>query len=260
MIIQQNTIRFFFILFLTVASAKANILTSKPSGPINDFAGVLSSEASNALIALCNNVNKKTGVALVLATFSSLEGEEIDDITNKLYEKWGIGQKGRDEGVLVFLAMKERKIRIETGYGSEGYVTDLLASRIRQQATAEYLSKNRWDEGITSIFHSLTQLVAKEKGVPFQELVSKDQYIPLTRTTRHQRSTNPLLFLFIFIIIIFLLGTRTGRSMLPWILLFSLGGRRSGFGGGGFGGGFGGGGFGGFGGGMRGGGGSSGSF
>ena len=224
MIIQRQTFKLFIIFLFILASAIANILTSKPSGPINDFAGILSSEASNSLIALCNNVNKMTGVALVLATFPSLEGEEIDDITNKLYEKWGIGQKGKDEGVLVLLAMKERKIRIETGYGSEGYITDLLASRIRQKATVEYLSKNRWDEGITSIFHSLTQLVAKEKGIPFQELVSKDQYIPLTRTTQHRRSTNPLRFIFIFIIILFLLGTRTGRSMLPWILLFSMGG------------------------------------
>lgn len=260
MIIPKHTLRFFFILFLTIASVKANILTSKPSGPINDFAGILSAETKNSLIGLSNNVNKRTGVALVLATFSSLEGEEIDDITNKLYEKWGIGQKGKDEGVLVLLAMQERKIRIETGYGSEGYVTDLLASRIRRKATAEYLSKNQWDQGITSIFHTLTQLIANEKGIPFQELVPKDQYIPLTGTTRHRRSTSPLRFLFIFIIIIFLLGTRTGRAMLPWIILFSMGGRRSGFGGGGFGGGFGGGGFGGFGGGMSGGGGSSGGF
>ena len=261
MIKRKHTYLSPLICLLTVLCINASILTSKPDGHINDFAGILSSETKDSLNDLCTNVEVRTGVALVLATFNSLEGEEIDDITNKLYETWGMGQKGKDEGVLVLLAMNERKIRIETGYGSEGYITDLMASRIRQSATDEYLSKNKWDPGITSIFHSLAQLVAKEKGIPFEEFVSQEHYIPLTRTTHHQRSTNPLRFLFIFIVIIFLLGTRTGRSMLPWILLFSMGGRRSGFGGGGFGGGFGGsGGFGGFGGGMSGGGGSSGSF
>lgn len=249
-----------FILLLIIVTAKPDILASKPSGPINDFADVLSPRTKNTLSNLSYRVEKRTGVALIVATYPSLEGGEIDDLTNRLYEKWGIGQKGKDEGVLILLAMKERKIRIETGYGSEGYITDLIASRIRRQATVEYLSNNRFDEGITSLFHSLTQLVAKEKGIPFQELVSDDQYIPLTRSTHRQRSNNPLRFLFILIVIIFLLGTRTGRSMLPWIILFSMGGRRSHFGSGGFGGGFGGGGFGGFGGGMSGGGGSSGSF
>ena len=258
---QRNySIKILFVLLVILISVNADILSYKPSGAVNDFAQVLSPQVKASLERLCVNVYNKTGVALVLSTFPSLEGEDVDGITNKLYEKWGIGKKGKDEGVLVFLAMKERKIRIETGYGVEGYITDLLATQIRQKATAEFLSRDQYDKGIVLIFSSLTQLIANEKGIPFQEMAPQGQYTPQPGTTRQRPSNNPFRFLFIFIIIIFLLGTRSGRAMLPWILLMSMGGRRSSFGGGGFGGGFGGGGFGGFGGGMSGGGGSSGGF
>jgi uncharacterized protein len=251
----------FLIPALVIIPAHADILSSKPSGPVNDFAKIVSPQTWRSLDNVCKNVLKKTGVALVLATYASLEGEEIDEVTNTLYEKWGIGQKGKDEGVLVLLAVKERKIRIETGYGVEGYITDLVASRIRQEATAKYLSRSRWDKGITLIFHSLTQLVATEKGVAIEELITEGEVMEVTDSSQQGSSSNPLRFLFILIAAVFLLGTRSGRSMLTWLLLFSMGGRKSHYGGGGFGGGFGGsGGFGGFGGGMSGGGGSSGSF
>ena len=131
---QRNySIKILSILLLIIVSVEADILSSKPSGAVNDFARILSPQVKTSLEMLSRNVYNKTGVTLALAAFPSLEGENIDDITNKLYERWGIGQKGKDEGVLVFLAMKERKIRIETGYGVEGYITDLLASQIRQQ-------------------------------------------------------------------------------------------------------------------------------
>lgn len=238
-------------------SVSADILNRKPSGPINDFAGILTAPAKSTLTQLSNNVYNKTGVALVLATFPSLEGDEIDGITNRLYENWGIGTKGKDEGVLVLLAMEERKIRIETGYGVEGYITDLKASQIRIGATDQYLSNNQFDKGISAIFSSLTQLIAQEKGVSFESLLPSGHQIAPVRIQQRRRA-NPLQGILFLLVIIFLLGTRSGRAMLPWLLLASMsGGRRSSFGGGGFGGGFSGSGFGG---GMSGGGGSSGSF
>lgn len=254
-----NTSKFFLCALLFLLTADADILSSKPSGPVNDFAGILSQKTKNDLMRLSTSVYNKTGVALVLATVSSLDGGEIDDITNKLYEKWGVGKKGADEGVLILLAMKERKIRIETGYGVEGYITDLQSTQIRQNATTRFFSKNQWDNGIEFMFISLTELIAQEKKVPAETLLSDNRSRAPVRTVQRRRKASPLQMLFVFILIIFLLGTRTGRAMLPWILLALMsGGRRSSFGGGGFGGGFSSGG--GFGGGMSGGGGSSGGF
>ncbi len=251
--------KFFLCTLLFLLTADADILLSKPAGPVNDFAGILSQKTKNDLIRLSSSVYNKTGVALVLATVPSLDGDEIDDLTNKLYEKWGIGKKGVDEGVLILLAMKERKIRIETGYGVEGYITDLQATRIRQNATTQYLARNQWDNGIAFMFISLIELIAQEKKVPPETLLSNNRSRAPVRTAQRRQKASPLQVIFVFILIIFLLGTRTGRAMLPWILLALMSGsRRSSFGGGGFGGGFSGGG--GFGGGMSGGGGSSGGF
>ncbi len=248
-----------FIPMLVIYTCADILSTPTPNTAINDYAKILSSETIRTLEQLSRNVYQKTGVALVLATFPSLEGGTIDDITNKLYEKWGIGKKGSDEGVLVCLAMKERKIRIETGYGVEGYITDLLASQIRRNVTARYLSKNQWDQGLSLVMYSLTQLIAQEKRISFEGLLPEGQSAAQIRRHQTKRRVNPLQGIFVFLIILFLLGTRTGRAMLPWILLALMSGsRRSNFGGGGFGGGFGD--SGGFGGGMSGGGGSSGGF
>lgn len=238
-----------------------DILALKPSGAINDFANLLSPETKRNLEQLSINVWKKAEVALVMVTIPSLEGNSIDGITNRLYEKWGIGKKGKDEGVLVLLALKERKIRIETGYGIEGYITDLKANTIRITATERFLSKDNWNDGLSFIFGSFVKLIAKEKNIPIEDLLSVNQHYGNYRRDSRQR-INPLQFLFFIVILLILLGTRTGRSMLPWILLGLLGSsRRTYSGGGGFGGGFGSsGGFGGFGGGMSGGGGSSGGF
>lgn len=249
------------MLVMFIVSTSANILDSKPSGAINDFANILSPNTKALLEQLCIRVHEKTGVAMVCATFSSLEENDIDDITNRLYQKWGIGKKGSDEGVLVLLAMKERKIRIETGYGVEGYITDYKATAIRREATDQYLSQNRFDQGLTQIFYSLTNLIAEEKQVTLETLIPGNLSAAPVRVARQEpgQSLNPLQVLFLILIILFLLGSRTGRTILFWFLLSSLSGRR-GSGGGGFGGGFSGGGFGGFGGGMSGGGGSSGGF
>ncbi len=255
--VKTNCLIFLLILFGITISVSGSILKSEPTGPINDFAGFLNARTNASLDLLCNSVFKKTGVAMVLATAASLEGNDVDDMANRLYEAWGIGKKGVDEGVLVLLAMKERKIRIEVGYGSEGYITDLMASQIRQNATNRYLAQNRWDEGITLIFLSLTQLIAKEKGYTMEELVPSSHRMAVSPKQVESRPFGFVRGLFFILFILFLLGTPMGRAMLPWLLLSAMSGsRRSSFGGGGFGGG----GFGGFGGGMSGGGGSSGSF
>jgi len=234
----------------------------RPATAVNDYANILSEQARLSLEQLCVSVYEKTGVAFVLAIVASLDGDDIDNAANRLYEKWGIGSHTKDEGVLVLMAMQERKIRIETGYGVEGYITDLKAAQIRRKATDEYLSKSQWDTGLHLIFYSLTELVALEKGIEVQQLIPGERQIPYTVEYDKNSTFSPLKFVFILLLIAFLLGTRVGRTLLFWMLLNSMTGsrRHTHSGGGGFGGGFGGGGFGGFGGGRSGGGGSSGGF
>lgn len=249
-----------FLLLLLVlvsfSSAQKNELWSlKPEGAINDRASILSSGVKQELSFLSVDVFKKTGVKIVFLSLDSLYGNSIDLVASEIYEKWGIGAKGKDEGLLVLISMKERKIRLETGYGSEEYLTDLICDRIRKEATVKYLSKGFWDDGVSLIFLKAVQIISEEKNISFSNF--SNQFANHYSQPEKKQETSlfgKLLFLLAFFFLIF---TRSGRALLPWILLFLLSNGRSSYRSSGFGGGFGGGGFGG---GMSGGGGSSGSF
>ena len=241
-------------------AAETPLLQRRPSGAINDFAGVLNPSTRRSLENFATALHRHTGVALVLATVRQLEDHDIDETANLLYEEWGIGTEEKDEGVLVLLAVNDRRFRIETGYGVEGYITDLRASRIIRDVTP-LLQRNRRDEGLGRIMVSLGKLVAAEHDMALDSIVRHSSV--QGRRSRPEASRGRSLFGVIgtILLVMFMLGTPMGRRMLPWLLLFALSsGGRSRYSGGGFGGGFGGGGFGGFGGGMSGGGGASGSF
>ena len=165
---------------------------------------------------------------------------------NGLYKEWGIGKKGEDKGVLIFLTVKERKIRIETGYGVEGILPDGLVGEILDKYTLPFLKEGNYGKGLYNAMYACSSYIAKDANVQLS-----GSPIPYRTNVRvQQKGINLFGLIFFLIVAALLLGTRTGRSMLPWILLMFMGGGRGG-GGGGFGGGFGG-----FGGGMSGGGGA----
>ena len=212
---------------------------------------------------LAEELLQKAGTAVVVATVQTVGDSDPETYANELYENWGIGKKGEDKGVLIFLALQERRVRIETGYGVEGILPDGLVGSILDEYVVPYLKQNDYGKGLLNGMLAVGQIIAKDAGVTLG-----DGYAPVkTRNQSGPRKSSGYslvdyllmtLFFFLTVIVPFLLITemmrRFGRS----------GGRSgtgfggSGFGGGGFGGsgGFGGG-FGGFGGGSSGGGGAS---
>jgi uncharacterized protein len=248
-------------IFLIVACAQGALLEQKPIGAVNDFAGILSRNARDSLAAVSESLFKKIGVVLVVVTTPTLEGYAIEEMANKLFEKWGIGKKGTDEGVLVLLAVEERSVRIETGYGAERYLTDVQSKRIIRDAAASYLSNNQWGAGVGLIVAEVAALSAEAHAIPLQEIAGVKEGVP-SASTRRVSPPNGLSVILFVALLIFLCSTRIGRSILFMLIVSSLfSGNRSGYRTSGFGGGFGrSGGFGGFGGGMSGGGGASGRF
>lgn len=229
----------------------------KPQGLVNDFAGVIPQEYEQTLVALTGELLQKTGIPVVVVTMADIGGAEYNDYANRLYSAWGIGKKGEDKGVLVFVTIKERKMRIETGYGVEGILPDGLVGEIRDRYMIPYFKENRFGEGLLNGVRALSQVMAKDAGVT---LTGQAPVRAAPKKRGSGVSFLPLLFLIVFFI---LAARRRGGGWLLF-LPFLLGGGRS-YGprhGGGFGGSFGGfsGGFGGFGGGMSGGGGAGGSF
>jgi len=237
----------------------------KPTGYVNDFSNTLDASSKQTLEAYCANLERVTGVQMAIVLVPTLDGEPIEDAANRLYREWGIGKKGKDEGILIMLAVKDRKSRAEIGYGVEPIINDGAAGGILRQIRP-ILQQGNYGGALLAAAEQMGTTIAQSKGV---ELGGPE---PLRRTGRMVRRPSipfPLILLGLFFLL-WLMGRGgrggSGTGFLTGMLLGNMMGGRSGWGGGGFGGydggggGGGGGGFGGFGGGDSGGGGASGGW
>jgi uncharacterized protein len=207
-----------------------------PRGAVNDFAHVIDSVNAARMEALAREVLQKTGTAVVVATVDTVsENEDYTLYANGLYKAWGIGKKGEDKGILIFLAVKERKIRIETGYGVEGILPDGLVGEILDNYVTPLLKEGNYGKALYNGMYACSFYIAKDANVQLSGSPAPYR----TRALTEKKGINIFGIIFFLIVAALLLGTRTGRSMLPWILLLLLSGSRGG-GGGGFSGGFGG--------------------
>jgi len=212
----------------------------QPRGYVNDYAGILSPEVKDLISSYALELDKKTGAQLAVVVVKSLEGLTIEDYAWQLFEKWGIGKKGEDLGVLLLVAPNERKVRIEVGYGFEGKITDGIAGDIIREMIP-YFKGGDYNRGILYGAGKLLNLMAEELGVKLSgNIVVKE------------RKKSNLLGNLIYLIFLFLFFG--GRFFLFPLFFGGFGGGYWSGGGGGFGG------FGGFGGGLSGGGGASGSW
>jgi uncharacterized protein len=227
----------------------------RPTGAVNDFANVIPQEQRAVMDSLAREVLQKTGTAVVVATVPTVGDRVVDDYATRLYESWGIGKKGEDKGVLILLALKERRVRIETGYGVEGILPDGVVGEIIRVHVIPQLKQGDYGRGLLNAMTAVSDVIARNAGVT---LTGRPQIQPAQ--PKGGAPVSPLTLILLAIVVMLMLITRTGRQIMALLILSSFGGGR-GYGGGSSGG-FGGfsGGFGGFGGGMSGGGGASGDF
>ena len=248
----------FLLSLITISAARAERPFPKPKGLVNDFANVIPPAYKQKIAAVTRGLLQKTGIPVVVVTMPDIGGAEYNDYANRLYKAWGIGKKGEDKGVLIFVTVKERKMRIETGYGVEGILPDGLVGEIRDRYMTPYLKQNKFGEGLFAGASAVAQVIAKASGIELAGQIPK-------KAVKKQAGFSffPII---IILIIIMLISKRRGGSWFFFLpLLFGLsggGGHGSRYSSGGPGGSFGsfGGGFGGFGGGMSGGGGAGGGF
>lgn len=249
------------------SAAAADRAFPAPVGYVNDFADVMDQASADSITALATELREKSGAEMAVVTLPDLGGETIDPVAEALFRQWGIGRKGQDDGVLILLAVAERRVRIETGYGLEGPLPDGRCGAIIRRVMAPALASGRYGEGLLAGARSVAGAIAAERGVAITGSTE-----PPSVVRRGREAPAWVLFvLFLVFLLVFLGISRFARALLhgprgdwsgrgwndPW------GGFGGGWGGmGGFGGGRGGGGggFGGFGGGRSGGGGASGGF
>ena len=246
---------FLFLLGVCGAEASDQLLERlQPRGYVSDYANAIPAKEEREIGGIAAELERKTGAEIAVVTLSSLEGGEIDDFANRLFEKWGVGRKGEDNGLMFLAAMQERKMRIEVGYGLEGAIPDAVAGRVRRDVITPHFQSGQPGQGILLGVAALAQEVAEEYGV---ELSGATPYRRRAADAMPNRRRNPILPL---LFLIFFIPFAIRHPFLAMLLLSGGrggGSRSGGFGGGGGGGGFGGGGFGG---GLSGGGGSSGGW
>jgi uncharacterized protein len=253
--------RALLVLYTVSASLFALDLKSlKPQGYVSDFANVLTPQSRAQLEAYAGQIEQATGVQMALVTLPSLDGEPIEDVTNSLYRQWGVGKKGKDEGIMLLLAVQDHRDRVEVGYGLEPILPDGFDGSILR-GIAPLLKQGAYGQAMISGAVQIGSAVERAKGV-----TPDSSERPRARVARGRPGLPwPLILIGIVVLLFLMRGGGSGGGFLAGMLLGNLlgGGRGggSGWGGGGFGGGGGGGGgFGGFGGGDSGGGGASGSW
>lgn len=119
-----------------------------PTGHVNDFADVLTVEEERALESTLSAFEQETSHEVAVAVIPSLEGDDIESYTNTLFREWGIGKAEENDGVLLLVAIEDRKMRIEVGYGLEGALTDTEAKRIIDKTIAPRFKASQYAAGI----------------------------------------------------------------------------------------------------------------
>lgn len=255
--------RFFTILIaalLIISSAttpsQAAADLPMPRHYVEDYANVVNASQERLLNGILQELEQKTGAQYIILTVETTGGMSIEQFSIELAEKWKLGQKGKDNGMLFVLAKNDRKWRFEVGYGLEGFITDQYCGQAGREVLVPYLKKGNYSEGIYQANLIVVQNIATKAGAA---LTGMPKMAPMGTQRNNIRrglpccSSLPMLF---FMFMIFG-GRGRGRGMGLWLFLpFMLGGfgghggygRSGSFGGGSFGGGFGG-----FGGGMGGG-------
>ena len=252
------------LVFLLTITAAAQDFPEKPNPPrlVNDFAGMLNPQEINALENKLVAFNDSTTTQIAIVTVEDLKGYAVDDYAQRLGEKWGIGQKGFDNGMIILVKPKtdtQGKVSIQQGYGLEGAIPDILCGQIIDYEILPSFREGKIYEGLDKATDVLMSLARGE--FPADKYKKKSNLSALA----------PLIIFIIILIIIVSMRSGGGKNQkhisdkgLPlWLLMSMMNsgrGSHSGSWGGFSGGGGGGGGFGGFGGGSFGGGGASGSW
>lgn len=146
--------------FLFTGLLQAQKTMLQPTGYlVNDFAGLMSRPQLDDLGRKLTNYARETSIQIVVVTETSLEGEDIFDYSNRLARTWGIGaSKEKSNGILLYIAKDERKVRIQTGYGVEGFLTDALSRRIIEQIIVPAFKNGDYYGGIDGATSSIMEL------------------------------------------------------------------------------------------------------
>src|SRR3989344_2638603 len=173
----------------------------KPVGFVNDFANVLPVGIKATLESQLAEYEKQTSIEIVVVTISSLDGLEIEDYTQQLWESWGVGKGGKDNGIIFITAPNERNVRIQTGYGIEPDLIDLASNRILDEVVIPFFNNKDVAGGIAS---GVSAILKSLGNSPYETRLEERRRAEAER--RHQRELADENFKSFVFFIIWILG------------------------------------------------------
>ena len=187
----------------------------RPVGWVNDFANVISAEYQNKLTALIQELEEKTSAEIAVVTIDSIAPYDEKEFARLLFDNWKPGKKGKDNGVLVLLAIKERRWRIETGYGVEGILPDGLCGEIGRNYMVPSFKEGKYGQGLYYGVAAIAKVISQDAKATINNL----EGIKLKK-----RSSEPPLFLYFFAPLFFFVWNLPWPIFigLPFTLLFGL--------------------------------------
>ncbi len=174
-----------------------SILNSKPEGYVADFANVISLQDKQQIHLLCSIIDNNSQNQVAVVTVNSLGLYSIEEFSYKLLEKWGVGEKESNNGILVLLALNEKKVRIEVGYGLEPIIPDSKAALIIQNYGIPYFKESNFGKGLYNMVYALGETMAKDRDQDFSDWVKEGGLKP--------KSNNEGAGFFIFVLILIII-------------------------------------------------------
>lgn len=162
-----------FLVFPLFASADEPHFP-EPVGYVNDFADMIDPRYEELTDQLIRDLESKTTAEIAVVTIESLEGLSVEEYAVKLFEKWGIGKKEEDNGVLLLVAREERELRIEVGYGLEPAITDARAGRILDTIIEPRFKQQEFGLGVYEGVSALARLIADYYQVERPEMAAPE--------------------------------------------------------------------------------------
>ncbi len=182
----------------------------KPTGFVNDFAKVLATDVVQSLEGKLQSLEKSSGAQVSVVIISSLGDETIETYATRLFEDWGIGQKGKDNGLLILVSTGDREARIEVGYGLEGDVTDLQAGGIVRNIMIPAFKTGDYGAGISGAVDVVSGIIAGT--------IDGSQYAQgSSGSSKSSFNFDPFTFLFIFVLFVNILAAILGRTKSWWL-------------------------------------------
>lgn len=161
---RKKWLLYWLIIFQAVLlSSFAQNNLPKPEGRVNDFAGVINPEYKEKLNSLITEVEARTENEITVVTVTSIAPYDEKEYARLLFDNWKPGKKGKDNGVLILLAVKERRWRIETGYGLEGLLPDGVCGEIGRNYMVAYFKEGKYAQGMFNGTLKITQILTKDK-------------------------------------------------------------------------------------------------